>query len=215
LAAAYVARRAGAAPDWKPLPIQYADYSVWQRIVLGDVDNPESELARQLAYWRTTLAGAPEQLDLPTARARPMTSTDGGASVPFRIDRGVHDALRNVARQAHATLFMVVQAAVAALLHRMGAGTDIPIGTVIAGRTDRQLDDLVGFFVNTIVLRIDASVNPTWREMIARAQRTGLDAYAHADVPFERLVDAINPERSPSRHPLFQVLLTVEQQPER
>ncbi len=210
LAAAYAARREGNAPVFTPLPLQYADYTLWQHAFLGNEDDPESPMARQLAYWKTALHGLPEQLELPTDHPRPAVASHHGDTVTFEIAPDLHQSLLMLAREQQASLFMVLQAGLAALLTRLGAGTDIPIGSPIAGRTDHALDDLIGFFVNTLVLRTDTAGNPTFRELVDRVRATDLDAYANQDLPFERLVEAINPTRSLSRHPLFQVMLAFQ-----
>ncbi|MEJ8277563.1 amino acid adenylation domain-containing protein [Pseudonocardia spirodelae] len=207
LSAAYAARVAGRAPRFTPLPVQYADHTLWQRELLGDPADPGSTAARQLAFWTRTLAGLPARLDLPVDRPEPPSPTMAGDAVEVPVEPGLAAALRRTARAGGASTFMLARAATAVLLHRLGAGTDIPVGAPVAGRGEQALEDLVGFFVNTLVLRTDLSGDPGFAEVLDRVRAGDLEAFAHADVPFEAVVRAVNPDRSADTTPLFQVMV--------
>ncbi|MFC5171886.1 condensation domain-containing protein [Streptomyces mutomycini] len=210
LACAYSARRSGQEPDWDELPVQYVDYTLWQNELLGDEDDPNSLLNRETAFWRAELEGLSDRLQIDAAAARPDAPSHRGGRVATRIPQSTHQALQQLARETGTSVFMVVQAALAALLTRRGAGTDIAIGIPTAGRTDEGLDDLVGFFVNTLVLRTRTDRDPTFRELLSRVRSTDLAAFAHQEVPFDHLVQALNPPRSPAWHPLIQVMLAFQ-----
>ncbi len=207
LATAYAARITGTAPGWPPLGVQYADYALWQRKVLDDEQDHGSVATRQLAYWVETLTDLPEEIALPTDRPRPQKSSHHGGVAPLSLPPNLVQGLRALAREHDVSMFMLLHAAVAAFLHRIGAGPDIVIGSPIAGRDDEQLDDLIGLFLNTLVLRTDLSGHPTFAALLARVRDGDLAAYDHQDVPFDRVVEVLNPERSLSRHPLFQVMI--------
>ncbi|WP_329415500.1 amino acid adenylation domain-containing protein [Nocardia vinacea] len=205
---AYSARSAGELPSWSPLPVQYADFSVWQRNVLGSEDDPESLISVQAGYWRTALADLPDELNLPADRPRPALRTFAGGRTEFEIDPLVHAGLVRLARRHNATMFMVVHAALSVFLARMSGTADIAIGTPVAGRGAAELDDMIGMFVNTLVLRLQAPGDRTFGDLLADAKDTDLQAFSHADLPFERLVELLNPPRSTARHPLFQVSMS-------
>lgn len=210
LSDAYSARCEGKAPEWAPMPIQYADYAIWQNQLLGSETDPDSLIAKQLEFWTTTLENLPDQLELPTDYPRPAVASYEGDVISFEINEQLHAQLVELARNNRVSLFMVLQSALAVLLTRLGAGTDIPIGCPIAGRTDDALDELVGFFINTLVLRTDTSNDPNFQELLSRVRDVNLAAYENQEFPFERLVEVINPVRSRAKHPLFQVMLVLQ-----
>ncbi|WP_157556766.1 non-ribosomal peptide synthetase, partial [Nocardia acidivorans] len=211
---AYASRAAGVQPGWAPMPVQYADYSIWQRAVLGSEQDPESLISGQAEYWRTTLADLPDELNLPSDRPRPNAQSFRGGKVHFPIGAGLHRGLQAIAREQNATMFMVVHAALAVFLSRLSGTEDIAIGTPIAGRGEAELDNVIGMFVNTLVLRTEVDPELTFAQLLSRARDADLGAFAHADIPFERLVELLNPERSTARHPLFQVVLSFENLPD-
>jgi len=198
------ARDAGVSALPEP-EIQYADFAAWQREWLsGEV------LRRELDYWKQQLAGAPSSLELPTDRPRPSAQGFRGASLSFSLPAPLSAGLRALAQSSGATLFMVFTAALSALLGRYTGQQDVLLGSPIAGRNRRELEPLIGFFVNTLVLRTDLSGNPTFQELLNRVRETTLEAFAHQDVPFDRLVEELQPVRDPSRPPLVQVVLAFQ-----
>ena len=207
LGTAYAARCAGEAPGWTRLPLQYSDFTLWQHAQFGRLDDTGSPIAAQLAYWEDALAGMPERLTLPTDRPYPPVADQRGASVAIQWPAELQQRVREVAREHNATSFMVVQAALAALLCAVSANSDVAVGFPIAGRRDAALDELVGFFVNTLVLRVEVDGDPTVTELLAQVRQRSLAAYEHQDVPFEVLVERLNPTRSLTYHPLVQVML--------
>ncbi|MEU1204842.1 amino acid adenylation domain-containing protein [Nocardia sp. NPDC005825] len=213
LAVAYAARSESRVPDWEPLSVQYADYTLWQRELLGSEGDPDSILSRQLDYWYDELDGIPESLELPFDRPRPRVATSRGQAVSLDIDAPTRAAVEQFARQRGATVSMVLQAALAVVLHKLGAGSDIAIGSPIAGRTEADLADLVGFFVNTWVLRATVEATSTFAEIVGQVRAKAIAAYANQDAPFELLVELLNPTRSPAHHPLFQVSLAFHNAP--
>ena len=213
LGVAYASRCAGRAPGWAPLPVQYVDYTLWQRAQFGDLDDSHSRIGAQLAYWEQALAEMPERLQLPTDRPYPPVADQRGARVALDWPAQLQQQVARVGREHNATSFMVVQAALAVLLSKLSASSDVVVGFPIAGRRDPALDELVGFFVNTLVLRVDLAGDPTVAELLAQVRARGLAAYEHQDVPFEALVERLNPTRSRAHSPLVQVVLAWNNQP--
>ena len=208
LGIAYVCRCAGLDPVWSELPVQYVDYTLWQRAQFGDLDDGDSLIAAQLAYWQDALAGMPDRLQLPTDRPYPPVADQRGASVSVHWPIELQQRIAQVAREHNATSFMLVQAALAVLLGKLSASSDVAVGFPIGGRRDPALDDLVGFFVNTLVLRVDVGGDPTVAELLAQVRARSLAAYENQDVPFEVVVERLNPTRSLTHHPLVQVMLS-------
>jgi amino acid adenylation domain-containing protein/thioester reductase-like protein len=213
LGVAYASRCGGQAPGWNALSVQYADYTLWQRNQFGDLDDENSRIGIQLTYWQQALAGMPERLALPTDRAYPPVSDYRGSSVVVEWPAELQRRVRAVAREHDATSFMVMQAALAMLLSKMSASSDVAVGFPIAGRRDPALDELVGFFVNTLVLRVEVTGDPTVAQLLAQVRARSLAAYEHQDVPFEVLVERLNPARSMAHHPLVQVMLAWQNLP--
>ncbi|HEY0738980.1 MAG TPA: condensation domain-containing protein, partial [Herpetosiphonaceae bacterium] len=205
--ALYTAFSQGRPSPLPPLPIQYADFAIWQRAWLqGEV------LEQQLGYWQRQLADLPV-LELPTDRPRPPVQSHRGAHEPFALPPATLTALDDVSKQYGVTLFMTLLAAFQVLLSRYSGQLDLAVGSPIANRDLVEVEPLIGFFINTLILRADLSGNPRFCDLLAQTRETTLDAYAHQNVPFEQLVEVLRPERDPSRPPLFQVMFALQPQP--
>jgi len=205
----YRAHQEGTRAALGALPLQYADFSAWQRQRLQG-----ERLEDQLAYWRRRLADVPAGINLPYDRPRPSVQSFRGGTERFELDADVLSNLKSVAHQSGATLFMALHAAFAVFIHRYSGESDIVIGCPIANRNQREIEALIGLFVNTFVLRTDVSGNPTFRDMVDRVKHASLEAYTHQDLPFDRLVDELQIERDSSRNPLFQIMFALQNTPE-
>ncbi|MGV9740459.1 amino acid adenylation domain-containing protein [Nocardia farcinica] len=210
LMTAYATETAGGTAELPPLPVQYADYALWHRELLGDEDDPTSRTAAQTAFWRETLVGAPESIELAADRPRPAVPSLRGTDLPFTVDADLHRRLAALAAATGVSLFMVVHAAFAVLLARLGSTRDVVLGTAVAGRGEPALDGMVGMFVNTLALRTEVDPDRSFRELLGAVRERDLAAFAHADVPFERLVQHLDPPRSTAHHPIFQVTLSLQ-----
>ncbi|HEX8472817.1 MAG TPA: non-ribosomal peptide synthase/polyketide synthase [Pyrinomonadaceae bacterium] len=188
-------------PELSPLPVQYADFAFWQREWLTG-----ERLQSQLQYWREQLAGAPPVLELPTDRPRPLAQTFRGANHSFTLPKALAESLKKLSRSESATLFMTLMAAFQTLLYRYTGETDVLVGTPVAGRNRREIEGLIGLFVNTLVLRSNLSDNPDFRTLLRRVRETTLEAYTHQDLPYEQLVEDLQPERDLGHSPLFQIM---------
>lgn len=210
LSASWSARRQGQQPKFPPLPVQYADYALWQ---MRHFSEGSTSWVRELQYWQSTLAGLPDEISLPTDRPRPAKTTSRGEKVQLHIAADIHEGLLSLARRMQATLFMVLEAGLAALLHRLGAGSDIPIGVPVSGRNQSAFYGLTGLFVNTLVIRNDLSHDPTFAELVRRVRLTALEAFSNQNLPFDMLLAQLDHSRSAATHPLFQVLLSLQNVP--
>ena len=208
LAAVYSACSNNLPSPLAELPIQYADFALWQRQWLQ-----KEVLNGQLAYWKQQLDGAPEVLALPTDRPRPAQHSFRGAHQGFTLSKSLSDAVAALSKSEGVTLFMTLLAAFGTLLYRYTGEDDILIGTPIANRNFAEIEGLIGFFVNTLVLRTNLSGHPSFRQMLSRVREVALSAYAHQDLPFEQLVESLQPERSLSHTPLFQVMFVLQNAP--
>ena len=218
LGEAYTARTAGRDAFPEPLAVDYADAAMWQRGRLGSADDPDSELSRQSAFWRRALADAPPEISLPRDRARGTADPEnadhrGVGEIRLDLDPQHHAALRSLAAEHRTSLFIVLHTALTTALHQHGTGDDVVIGTAVAGRGDPRLDDIVGFFVNTVALRTSLHGDPSLSELIERVRVANTEAYAHQELPFDVVVDSVRPPRDPDRPPVVQVLLTLQNAP--
>jgi hypothetical protein len=204
LNAFYSAFSTGRRPELRPLIVQYGDFAIWQRSRLEG-----TELDAQRDYWRRTLADMPMALDLPYDYARPSVRDYGGASHSFQLSKVLRSRITELARRERATVFMTFLAAFQLLLSCYTGTEDIAVGSLVAGRVREELEALIGFFANTIVLRTDLSGDPTFRELLGRVREVALGAYSNQEMPFERIVEDLAPAREPGRNPLVQVLLVV------
>ncbi|MFC9431818.1 amino acid adenylation domain-containing protein, partial [Streptomyces sp. NPDC056987] len=202
LSQAYHAHTHGTSPDWDPLPVQYADYALWQR--------HHEARDHRLDHWTTTLTGLPDELPLPYDHPRPTTPTNRAQQIPIHIPAYTHNQLTELARTTSTTTFMLCHTAATVFISKITGHTDIPIGTPVTGRTDQILDVLVGFFVNTLVLRTTITGNPTFLQLLIQTRDADLTAFAHQTTPFEHIVERLNPHRTPNRTPLFQIVLTAQ-----
>jgi non-ribosomal peptide synthetase component F len=207
-AALYKAFISGSASPLEELSVQYADFAAWQRQWLrGDV------LDAQLAYWKRQLSGAPALLKLPTDRPRPAAQSFKGASYTFKLDEELTASLKAFSRREGVTLFVTLLAVFQTLLHRYSRQDDVLVGTDVANRNWLQTEGLIGFFINQVVMRSNFANQPTFRDLLTQVRETALEAYAHQDLPFERLVEELNPDRNLSHAPLFQVKLVLQNVP--
>ena len=208
LSALYAAFSAGQSDPLAPLAIQYADYAAWQRAALQG-----EALQAQTAFWKSQLGGAPALLELPTDRARPAQQSHAGAVLPVRFDAELSNGLKALGRKHGTTLFMTLLAGWATLLARLSGQDDVVVGTPVANRQRSEVENLIGFFVNTLALRVRIDSDPTVAQLLAQVKTNTLAAYDHQDLPFEQIVDAVQPERSMGHSPLFQVMLSLDNAP--
>ncbi|TQM25342.1 non-ribosomal peptide synthetase [Nocardia bhagyanarayanae] len=210
LMTAYAAATMGQEAALAALPVQYTDFALWHRELLGDESDPESLAAKQIRFWTESLSGAPDLLELPADRPRPAVQSMRSADLEFAVEQPLHRAMAELAADTEVSMFMLVHAALAVLLARLGSADDVVIGTAVAGRGEAALDEMVGMFVNTLALRTPVDPDRSFRDFLAAVRSSDLDAFANADVPFERLVQVLNPARSTAHHPIFQVSLSLQ-----